>query len=250
MISIVLVTFNEAEKLQNCLENLIGFSDEVVIIDLGSTDESEKLGIKYGAKIYKHDFVDFVEEVRNYAISKAKGDWILVLDPDEIITDSLKDKLKEIISSDYSAVNIPRKNIFFGKWIAHTNWWPDRHIRFFKKGKVTWSKKIHSYPKVNGTIINLEAKEGLAIVHFGYQSIEEFMDRQNRYSSIEAQNLFDSGVKFSWPLFFWKPVREFLVRFIRHRGFLDGFYGFALTVLMMIYQLQVMIELWEKEQTK
>ena len=140
------------------------------------------------------------------------------------------------------------KKYFFGKWIKHTNWWPDRHIRFFKKGTVLWSAKIHSYPAVAGEILDLEAREDLAIVHFGYDSIEEFLDRQNRYSSIEAANLYDSGLRFSWVLFFWKPAREFLVRFLRHRGFLDGFYGLALTILMMIYQMIVLVKIWELEQ--
>lgn len=99
-------------------------------------------------------------------------------------------------------------------------------------------------------MLSLQAKEDLAIEHFGYDSISEFLDRQNRYSTIEAENLFSNGVKFSLLNLFWKPKREFLVRFLRHAGFLDGFEGFALTILMMIYQVQVMIKLWELEKQK
>lgn len=220
-------------------------------MDLGSTDGSIEICKKYSAKVFKHNFVSYVEKVRNYAITKASGDWILVLDPDEVIPDSLKDKLKQISKDNkFAAVNIPRKNIFFGKWIAHANWWPDKQVRFFKKGQVKWGDKIHEYPKVFGKVLDLENREDLAIRHFGYQSINEFIDRQNRYSVIEAGNLHSSGVKFSPGLFFWKPAREFLVRFIRHCGFLDGFYGFALTVLMMIYQLQIMVKLWELEKKR
>lgn len=251
MISTVVVNLNEAEKLEKCFKNLTGFADEIVVLDIGSTDQSMDVCKKYGAKVFRHAFVSYVEKVRNYAISKVSGDWVLVLDPDEIIGDTLKSKLKTVALEDtYQAVNTPRKNIFFGRWISHTNWWPDRHIRFFKKGKVKWSNRIHSYPEVEGKILNLEAREDLAITHFGYESVAEFMDRQNRYSTIEAENLFSSGVRFSWVSFFWKPKREFLVRFIRHVGFLDGFYGLTLTILMMIYQLQVMVKLWELERQK
>ena len=91
----------------------------------------------------------------------------------------------------------------------------------------------------------MEAKEELAIMHYGYDNINQFIDRQNRYSGIEAQNLYQSGEKFSWAKFFWWPDREFLVRFIKHQGYLDGFYGFALTYLMMIYKMMVSIKLWE-----
>lgn len=248
MISTVVICFNEAEKLTKCLESAEDFSDELIVVDLGSEDDSLGVARKFGAKIFHHQFVPFVELVRDYAIEKAGGDWILVLDPDEQITVALKEKFKEVMEKDqFAAINIPRKNIFFGKWISHTNWWPDRHIRFFKKGKVSWSDKIHSYPLVEGEALNLEAREDLAILHLGYQSINEFILRQIRYSGIEAKSLHEGGVRFSWSSFFWKPTREFLVRFLRHRGFLDGFYGLALTILMMIYQMAILVKIWELE---
>lgn len=251
MISVVIVNLNEAKKLERCFKSLVGFTDEMVVLDLGSKNQSIAVCKEFGAKVFQHPFVPFVEKVRNFAVSKAKGEWVLVLDPDEVIPDRLKDKLKQIASEDkFTAVNIPRKNIFFGRWIAHSNWWPDKHVRFFKKGAVRWGDKIHQYPKVSGQILNLDSKEELAIVHFGYESVKEFLDRQNRYSTITAENLFAAGFKFSWVNFFWMPIREFLVRFIRHAGFLDGIHGFALTTLMMIYQLQVTIKLWESEKQK
>lgn len=251
MISVCIVSFNEASKLNNCLKSIVDFADEIVVLDLGTIDDTKKVCQKYDAKIFKHKFVPFVELVRNYSVSRANGDWILILDPDETISLDLKEKLKEIVKdNNLDAVNIPRKNIFFNKWIAHSNWWPDRQIRFFKKRKVLWSNKIHAYPIVSGKILNLEAKESLAITHFGYESITQFIDRQNRYSTIEAENLHKMGVRFSLKLLFWKPIRELIVRFIRHAGFLDGTLGFSLTFLMMIYQLEVMIKLWELERKK
>lgn len=251
MISVVLVCFNEATKLEKSLESVVGFATEIVVVDLKSSDDTKMICKKYGAKVYEHVAVPYVELLRNYSVSKGTGDWIMVLDPDEILGDNLKDRLKQIaLENKFTAVNIPRKNIFFGRWITHSNWWPDRHVRFFKKGHVRWGEKIHKYPKVSGSILNLEAREDLAIIHHSYQTIAEFIDRQNRYSTIEAKNLHDSGMKFSWICFFWRPVREFLVRFVRHLGFLDRFYGFVLVYLMMVYQLQVMIKLREMEEQR
>lgn len=247
MISTVVICFNEAEKLPKCLESAEDFSDELVVVDLGSSDPSIEVARKFKAKIFHHQFVPFVELVRNYALSKASGEWILLLDPDERITEALKEKLKKLDKSRFQAVNIPRKNIFFDKWIAHTNWWPDRHIRFFKKGKVRWSKKLHSYPAVAGKILQLPADPNLAIIHHGYDSVSQFLERQNRYSTQEAEQRFKEGEKIAIWNFFWWPAREFLVRFIKHRGFLDGFYGLALSFLMMIYQMAVLVKLWEQE---
>lgn len=241
MISTVIVSYKT--DLEDCLESVVQ-SDEIVIIDLGDTIIPKGINVK----VFTHKKVDYVEQVRNFAVSKTKGDWILVLDPDERMTKSLWEKLIEVKEKNkYVAVNIPRKNIFFGKWITHTNWWPDRHVRFFQKDKVKWTNEIHAYPEVLGETFKLPAKEDFAILHFGYQSIEDFISRQSRYSTVKAQHLFEGGVRFSWVNFFWNPIREFLVRYIRHLGFLDGFYGLALTYLMMIYQLEVAIKLWELE---
>lgn len=248
MISVAIVCFNEANKLQKCLESTQHFAKELVVVDLGSSDNSVEIAGKYGAKVFHHQLVPFVESARDYAISKTSGDWVLVLDPDEVIPRLLADKLiKTVKQNDFAAVNIPRKNIFFGKWIRHTNWWPDRHIRFFKKGSVRWRDKIHSYPAVAGKILDLQALPDVAIWHYGYDSIHEFIDRQNRYSEIEAEQRFIEGERMNFWLFLWRPLREFLVRFIKHKGFLDGFYGFALTFLMMIYQIEVLVEMREKQ---
>lgn len=250
MISAAIVSFNEAEKLEKCLQSIKDFVDEVVVADLGSNDDTKKVCEKFGAKTFDHKHVSFVEKVRDFSISKTTNEWILVLDPDEQISDELKIRLKEIIKSDkFAAVNIPRKNIFFGQWIKHTNWWPDKHVRFFKKGSVSWSQ-IHIYPKVSGKILGLEAKEELAIIHYGYKDISEFIDRQNRYTEVESNQLFKKGIRFSWIYFFWWPTRVFLTRFVKHQGYLDGIYGFILTYLMMIYKITVLVKLWEKEKNK
>ena len=87
----------------------------------------------------------------------------------------------------------------------------------------------------------------LAIIHSGYETLDQFIDRQNRYSEIEASQRFEQGERFSWWKFFWNPAREFLVRFIKNQGYLDGFYGFALTYQMCVYQLIVGVKLWEHQ---
>lgn len=232
MISVAIAALPEEEsKLTGCISSVKDFADEVVIIRIGKDVPS----------------TPYVETIRNTMIEKCKGDWILILDPDEKLTNTLAIKLKDIVKNGaYDAINIPRKNIFFGRWIRHTNWWPDRLVRFFKKNSVTWGKKIHSYPKINGKKLDLSAQEKYAIEHYGYASIFEFIERQNRYSSIEAKNRTDAGEKFSFWKLFWWPIREFLVRYIKHMGFLDGFYGFALSYLMAIYKITVQVKMWEK----
>ncbi len=248
MISLAIASFNESEKLERCLKSLKGFADEILIFNLSRVDRNIRVvAKKFGAKLIDIDKVSYIELIRNKMIEACGGEWVILLDPDEYITDDLKKKLKEISKSGkYDAVNIPRKNIIFGKWIKHTNWWPDRQIRFFKKGKVLWKKDIHSYPQVQGKIFELPGTENLAIVHKQYDNIYEFLARQNRYSEIEAENLIQRGVDPTFFNLFWWPIRVFLSRFIRHFGFLDGFEGFSLTYLMMIYKVSVWVKIWER----
>ncbi len=246
-ISVVINTHNEAKKIEDCLESVRHLTEKIVIVDMESEDEIGKIAKKYGAQVYQEKLVPYVELIRNQSVDKAKSGWILVLDPDERIPAPLAKELKKIVKEDkFDVVNIPRKNIIFNKWIRHTNWWPDRQIRFYKQGTVVWPRKIHQYPQVEGRVLDLPAKEELAIEHLNYKNIAEFLSRQNRYSEILAQNYFDEGERFSWFNFFWRPTRIFLQRYLRHAGFLDGFYGFALSILAVISQFVAEVKLWEK----
>lgn len=251
MISVVVVSLNEAKKLEECFKSVQGLADEIIVMDLGSTDQTIEVAKKYQAKIFHHSRVDYVELVRNESINLAGGDWILVLDPDERVTSALAKKLKEVAQQDkYVALSISRKNIFFGSWISHTNFWPDRHIRFFKKGAVEWVDRIHAHYskdggliKVNGPILELPAKEELALEHYGYDSYGQFLDRQRRYAKVEAANRFKEGVRVNLKEWVWRSLREFLVRFIKHQGYLDGINGLFLVFGLMYYQCLVNKEL-------
>jgi len=246
-ISVVINTHNEAEKLKDCLESVRQLADEIVVVDMDSEDNSLKIAEKFGARVYREKLVPYVELIRNQSVNKAKSDWVLVLDPDERVSPGLAKELKKIVKEDqYEVVNLPRKNIIFGRWIRHTNWWPDRHTRFFRKGKVRWTDKIHLYPEIKGRVLEIPAKKELAIEHLNYETVSQFLSRQNRYSEIQAQNYFDEGERFSWFNFFWRPTRIFLQRYLRHLGFLDGFYGLTLSYLAVVFQVATEVKLWEK----
>lgn len=246
-VSLVVASSGESNKLDACLSSAADLVSEIIIFNLQVKDKKlYEIANKFSAKVVDHKPVEYVELIRDEMIKSATHEWVLILDPDEAVNSALFARLKKFAIEGVSAVNIPRKNIFFGKWISHTNWWPDRHMRFFMKDKVVWPEVIHSYPQISGPIVDLPASEELAINHYGYKSFNEFIDRQNRYSGIEARNRLESGEKFSWLNFFWWPTREFLARYIKHAGFLDGFYGFSLTYLMMAYKVMVLVKIWER----
>lgn len=246
-ISLVVNTFNEENNLTRCLESIKDFADEIIVVDMHSTDRTVQIAKKFEAKVFEHEYTRYVEPARNFALSKAKGEWILVLDADETIEESLKKALKEIsVKDEFDYVQIPRKNIIFGKWIKNSHWWPDYLIRFFRKGKVKYSDKIHVPPSPEGEGLKLSLKEENAIVHYNFQSISQFIERLNRYTDIQSDGLIEGGYKFHWPDLLIKPTNEFFSRFFAGEGYKDGVHGLALGLLQLFSEAVVYMKVWEK----
>lgn len=245
-ISVVINTLNEEENLPKALKSVKSFAYEVIVVDMESTDNTVKIAKESGAKVYAHKRTGYVEPARNYAISKISGDWVLILDADEEVPPGLADKLIEIVNqpeADYFA--IPRKNIVFNKWLRNSRWWPDYNLRFFRKGKVVWDDEIHSIPLTEGKGADLEANEELAIIHHNYNSVEQYIERLNRYTTIQAKQLRIKGKKTDWRNFIKKPTGEFLSRYFAGKGYKDGVHGLALASLQAFSELVVEVKLWE-----
>lgn len=246
MISVVINTLNEEKYLEQAITSVSGFADEVVVVDMESDDGSVRLAKKLGATVYNHKREDYVELARNFGISKAKGNWILILDPDESVTPNLTRNLSELIDEGkYDFIRIPRKNIIFGKWVKYSRWWPDYNIRFFRKGSVSWSEIIHSVPETHGVGFDLDPIEENALVHMHYDSINNFISRLNRYTSAQAKEVIAKGHKFGWNDLLTKPSGEFLSRYFHGKGFKDGTHGMALALLQAFSELVVYLKVWE-----
>ena len=245
-ISVVINTLNEASDLEQALESL-KWADEIIVCDMYSDDNSVEIAKKYGAKVVFHKRVSHVELARNYAISKASNDWILILDPDEEIPESLASRIQDITvkMEQINFVEIPRKNLIFNKWMKASMWWPDYNIRFFRKGTVVWGEKIHLDPHIKGEGIKLEMEEKYAMIHHHYTSVSQFIERLNRYTTVQAKELHSDGVKFDWADLISKPLGEFLGRFFANKGFEDGLHGLSLSLLQAFSFLVVYLKLWE-----
>lgn len=245
-ISVVINTFNEEKNIERAIKS-VSWADEILVCDMYSDDDTAVIAKKLGAKIIFHKRVGFVEPARNFAISKAEGDWILILDADEEIPEGLADKIKEIAHKDgvVAFVEIPRQNIIFGKSMKASMWWPDYNIRFFKKGAITWGNKIHSRPKTEGQGLRLAELERFAIIHHHYDTISQFIQRMDRYTSVQARELKETGYEFNWKDLISKPPGEFLSRFFANRGFEDGIHGLALSFLQAFSHFLMYLKIWE-----
>ena len=247
MLSAVIVAWNEERVLERCLSSINNLVDEiVVIIDNDTTDGTSEVAKKFKAKIFYHDHTGIVEPMRNFAISKAKGEWILLLDADEEVSTELSNNIKEFISVDKSDyARIPRKNIIFGKWIESHHWWPDYVYRLFKKNAITWPENIHSIPETKGRGYDFPPDEKYSLTHHNYQSVSQYVDRINRYSDIQSNELCAKGINFSWTFLIRKPFSEFISQYFSREAYLDGIHGLALSLLQAFSELVVYLKLWQ-----
>lgn len=246
-VSVVVNTYNEEKNLARCLESVHQLADEIVVVDMHSDDKTVDIAKKYGAKVFYYDYTRFVEPARNFALSKASGDWTFLIDADEELPETLVKKLKEIAKENTADfVEIPRQNIIFGKWIQHSRWWPDFLVRFFRKGRVKFSDKIHVPPTTEGNRLTLEAKQEYAIIHHNFQTISQFIERLNRYSDIQADEIIKKGEKFRGMDLITEPSSEFFSRFFAGSGYKDGVHGLVLAFLQAFSELAVVLKVWEK----
>ncbi|MEK7470722.1 MAG: glycosyltransferase family 2 protein [Patescibacteria group bacterium] len=250
-ISVVINTLNEAKNLPRAITSIKGLASEIVVIDMESDDKTAEIAKKLGARVFSHKRVGYVEPARNFGISKAKNEWILILDADEEIPESLSKKLQELIknpSVDY--FRIPRKNIILGHFMEHTRWWPDYNIRFFRRGFVSWGDEIHSIPVTKGKGEDVKEKEEYAIIHHNYNSITDYLTKMLRYSEIQSEELMKNGYVFEWQDLIKKPMNEFLSRFFAGEGYKDGIYGLAFSVLQSFSEFVLYLRVWEAQGSK
>lgn len=246
-LSVVINTLNEAENIASAIKSVKKIADEIVVVDMESDDDTRKIAKDLGAKIFLHRRMGYVEPARNFAISKARNEWILIIDADERITKTLRKKILNAIQNDSNDYyTLPRKNIIFGKWIEHTGWWPDYNIRLFKKSKVSWEDEIHSVPVTQGQGADFEPIEENAIVHYNYKDVESFINRLNRYSTIQARERVAIHKKFSWQNLISKPTSEFVNRYFNLEGYKDGVHGLALSFLQAFSELVTEIKVWQE----
>lgn len=247
-ISVVINTLNEEKNIERAIKS-VDWADEILVCDMYSDDNTAVIAKKLGAKVILHKRTGYVEPARNFAISKTAFEWVLILDADEEVSDTLADRLKEMVKKPIVStfVEVPRKNIIFGKAMKGSMWWPDYNIRFFKKGNVVWGNQIHRPPKTEGQGIKLPVEERWAIIHHNYDSISQFVNRMNRYTDIQAKELKNEGYKFLWTDLFNKPLSEFLGRFFANKGYIDGLHGFSLSLLQSFSLLLVYLKFWEMQ---
>ena len=226
-ISAVIITYNEEIFIDKCLASLNGIVDEIVVVDSFSTDATEDICRKYNVRFFKHEFEGFRDQ-KNYALQLASYKNILSLDADEALSDRLRESIIGIKDKwEYDAYLFNRRSNFCGKWISHSEWYPDRQLRLFYADNGKWGKlNLHEkFLMSNGaTIGKLEGD----LLHWPFTSYQEHRDKMNKYSIIGAEEFHKAGKKAGLLTPYIHYLWGFFRSYIINRGFLDGRNGYLI----------------------
>ncbi len=243
-ISSIVITHNEEMNIAACLSSL-RWVGEIVVVDSGSTDKTLAIAKQYTKKVYPRAWEGF-GAARNYALSKATGDWILWLDADERVTTELRTEIESVLSKkpSVSGFSVPRKANFLGHWILHCGWYPGRSVRLFRKANARFTlQRVHEQLEVSGEVQPLASD----LLHYTDPNLVHYFEKFNRYTSLAVEELASDGRQFHlWQLLV-KPPWTFVRMYIFRRGFLDGIPGFILCVLSAHYVFTKYAKLWEKQ---
>ena len=250
-LSVVISTYNRAKSLERTLQSVESFADEIIVVDNQSPDETAAVAKKYNATVIRLPNNQMLNINKNAGIRKAKGEWILYLDDDEVIPNELKTEITRVIASsrsvglDIVGYWIKRKNIIFGKWIEHGIWWPDQQLRLFKKTHGIYpAKHVHEHLDVSGPTDILS----LPFVHYNYDSIAQYLWKMELiYTDSEVAKLVESGYRVHWRDAIRFPVSDFVKLYFAQQGYKDGMHGLVLAMLQAFYSFIVFVKLWERE---
>lgn len=250
MISAVINVRNGMPKLENTLRSLRGWVDEIVVVDMQSTDGSREACVAAGARLFDFEPVGYADPARGFAVAQATSEWALIVDADEMIPRALRDRLMAIAREDiFDVVSIAEENWFFGTPLHHSGWQPDvdRHYRFFRRSAVSFPTGVHSVPILapGARTLRLPYERDLAIAHFSYPSVTAFVERMNRYTSIEAEELSRNGNPTIRKDGVRGAIREVYRRYVRGGGWRADWRGPVLASLMVIYRLLVVVKAQE-----
>lgn len=246
-ISVVINTYNAERLLEGAIKSVLK-ADEIIVCDMYSTDKTIEIAEKYGCKIYYHEKLPQPDPARNFAISKATGDWILILDADEIIPNNLWEYLVDYANAPLPnklAVSLRRKNWFLDGFL--TNVGEDYQLRFFKKGHIEYEEgHVHVPPKtINTEVLNLNA--GLCFYHYSYKNISDLLNRQNVYTTEEVKKTDLSKVKKSC-FKIWQIIFKYFKIYLVQRRFKDGFRGFVWCIYDAFYEINIYIKALEAKE--
>ena len=220
-LSAVVIARNEESALGACLDSL-AWCQEIVMVDSGSTDRTREIAVEKGARVIDHEWEGYGRQ-KNFAVRQATNDWVLCIDADEIVGPELRASIEKALAAPaYRAYEMARRNRFLGRWLRHGEGYPDWSLRLFESKTARWSDDpVHEKVVARGPVGKLDGD----LLHDSADSLHNYLEKQNRYTTLQAEALHLAGMRPSVPKMVLGPVVRFVKFYFLRLGFLDGVPG-------------------------
>lgn len=243
-VSVVIVAFNEAERIGEALAS-VSWADDIVVVDSGSDDGTQAVCLEHRARVVHRAWDGFIGQ-KNYAVEQARHDWVLNLDADERVSEELRDKILDTLAREPAVrgYRIARRAWYLGRWIRHGGWYPDYRVRLWDRRCGRFGGyEPHADVKLEGASAVLPGD----ILHCPYRDIADNLARIDRYTTAMAAALHEQGRHARWVDLILRPPWTFARKYVFQRGFLDGYPGLVIAGLSAGSVFAKYAKLWELE---
>ena len=242
-ISACIITFNEADRIGDCIASL-AFCDEIVVVDSHSTDATVEIARSMGARVVQRPFEGFRSQ-KQFAVAQAAHDWVLCLDADERVGDELRASIEGERARGFAGAagfRFARLSEYFGRFLRHGNAYPDRVLRLFDRRRGGWRgmREVHEAASVDGDVRTLKGD----LIHYPYRSLEQQLLKTQRYARMMAEHDFARGKRATLGKLIVSPAWRFWRGYVLRGGFLDGWHGLVYAYVRANYVRQKTIMLW------
>lgn len=238
-LAVIVLTKNEEQHIGDCLDSLAWVKRRVVF-DSFSTDRTCDIAREHGAEVIQHPFSDYASQ-RNAALDAIEAEWIFFVDADERCTPELASEIEFILNQASSLIPppsslvtgyfVPRKNYLFGKLTRGAGYWPDYQMRLLKRGTARYERPASEIVSLDGQSGNLSNP----LIHYNYESIQQFHQKQTFRIDFEATNLFKQGIRPKFYTPYSQYIRHFWWRYKMLQGYQDGWHGLRLSMMLAYY---------------
>jgi glycosyltransferase involved in cell wall biosynthesis len=220
-LSVAIITRNAAAQLERCLAS-VAFAEEIVVVDSGSTDGTVELAARLGARVVRKEWLGFGAQ-KQFAVDASSHDWVLCVDADECLSPELREAIAAELKAPRGFVYaISRRNRFLGRWLKHGEGYPDWNVRLFHREHARWGgESVHEKIVTRSAVLRLRGD----LLHDSAETLEKYLDKQNRYTSLQAESLRAAGRRANALHLVLSPLLRFIKFYLWRLGFLDGVPG-------------------------
>ena len=243
-ISVVIIMKNEERNIEDCLRS-VTWAGQIIVVDAESTDRSQEIARGFTSCVFVRPWEGFGAQ-KNFGILQASGSWVLILDADERVSPDLAEEIQARVrnwsNEDPVAFRIPRRNVFYGKWVRWGGAYPDLQIRLFQKGKATYNDRaIHENLIVDGLTGNLQG----CLEHYTERQITDHFKKFSLYIRLAAEEQEKSKRRVHWWHLVFNPLVTFIKKYFLKHGFKDGIHGVVFAGFASMYTFGKYAKLFE-----